>query len=155
MSRPRSQTHKAEQSLQTNRLPPGPSHPGCGAFSALMVGHPWAEALTTRAGLFPYLRELESLVGKPGSLPLLNGPSRGPELPTLFSSVSGLVFLLGRWSCGPHLQASWWVGRGRGCRANGLELVEGRAQEATGAGRWSSNGWWGQELLTRQPQLGG
>lgn len=77
-----------------------------------MVGHLWAEALTTTAGLFPYLRELESLVRKPGSLPLLNGPGRVPGLATLFSSVSGLVFLLGRRSCGPHLQASWWVGRG-------------------------------------------
>lgn len=125
MSRPRSQTHKAEQSLQTNRLPPGPSHPRCGAFSALMVRHPWAEALATTAGLFPYFRELESLVRKPGSLPLLNGPSRVPELPALFSSVSGLVLLLGRQSCGPYLQASWWVGRGRECRAKGLELVEG------------------------------
>lgn len=112
MSRPRSQNRKAEQSLQTNRLPSGPSRPGCGAFSALMVRHPWAEALTTRAGLFPYLRELESLVRKPGSLPLLNGPGRVPGLAILLSSVSGLVFLLERRSCGPHLQASWRVGRG-------------------------------------------
>lgn len=77
-----------------------------------MVRHPSAEAPTTRAGLFPYLRELESLVGKPGSLPLLNGPGRVPGLAILLSSVSGLVFPLGRRSCGPHLQAGWRVGRG-------------------------------------------
>ena len=33
-----------------------------------------------------------------------------------------------------RLAGGW--GRGRGCRAKGLELVEGRAQEAAGAGRW-------------------